>query len=139
MSDTVAVLQMNSKPRVPSTAAFVILLVTLWGLNLADAFQTIYLATSGMLAQEANYFIDFFLKKGPVFVLIIKVLAMIFITTMLIRGWNDKQGIKVFRTQYSRDNVRNSMLLMLTVGNIFYVVVVIFPFIALVASGSFNL
>ncbi len=129
---------MNSKPRVPSTAAFVILLITLWGLNLADAFQTIYLATSEMLAQEANFFIEFFLNKGPVFVLIIKILAMIFITTMLIRGWNDKQGIKVFRIQYSRDDVRNSILLMLTAGIIFYIVVVIFPFIALVASGSFN-
>lgn len=139
MSDTVAVLQMNSKPRVPSTATFVILLITLWGLNLADAFQTIYFETNGMLAQEVNYFIDFFLKKGTGIFLGIKILAMILITIMLIRGWNDKTGIKVFRTQYSRDNVRSSMLLMLTVGNIFYVIVVSFPFVALFASGSFNL
>jgi hypothetical protein len=138
LSDTVAALIMNSKPRVPSTAAFVILLITLWALNLADAFQTIYFATNDMLAQEANFFIDFFLKKGPGFVLIIKILAMIFITIMLIRGWNDKKGIKVFRIQYSRDDVRNSILVMLTAGIIFYIVVVIFPFVALFASGSFN-
>lgn len=130
---------MNSKSRAPSTAVFVILLITLWGLNLADAFQTIYFATNGMLAQEVNYFIDFFLKKGTGIFLDIKVLAMILISIMLIRGWNDKTGIKVLRTQYSRDDVRSSMLLMLTVGNIFYIIVVSFPFVALFSSGSFNL
>jgi hypothetical protein len=122
----------------PSTAVFIILLITLWGLNLADTFQTIYLATSGMLQQEANYFINFFLLKGPATLFLVKILALILITSMLIRAWVDKRGLKIFGIQYTLNQVRATVQFMLTAGAIYYILIVFFPFFALWISGSFS-
>jgi hypothetical protein len=138
MSAPVSVVPIKIASGKPSTPVFLIQLVTLWGLNLADTFQTMYLSASGMLSQEANLFINFFLLKGPAILLIVKVLALILISSMLIRGWYDFRGIKVLSAQYSRDQVRAAIQFMLTVGIIYYVIIVAFPFIALFVSGSFN-
>jgi uncharacterized membrane protein len=97
-----------------------------------------YLSSSGMLSQEANWFINFFLLKGPAVLLLVKVLALILISSMLIRGWNDCRGIKVLDAQYNRDQVRAAIQFMLTIGIIYYVIIVAFPFVALLVSGSFN-
>lgn len=138
MPETIAVMQRDTVTRKPSTAVFIILLLTLWGLNLADTFQTLYLVANSMLQQEANYFINYFLEKGPATLFIVKVLAMILISSMLIRGWADSRGVKVLGIHYTREQVRMAIQVMLTAGNIYYCLIVFFPFFALWISGSFN-
>jgi len=119
------------------TGTFFILLITLWALNVADIFQTLYLKYSGLLAEEANYFIDFFLKKGGAPFFWAKVLALLLVTSILCRGWFDRKGIVFGSTHYSREQGRRSILMLLIAGVIYYTLIVIFPFIALVMSGLF--
>lgn len=128
----------GAKASYPTTGMFIILLITLWALNLADTFQTIFLKESGHLAQEANYFIDFFLSKSTLAFIAAKILALILISSVLIRGWIDKKGIKLGAAHYPREAVRNSIYFMLVAGVIYYTIIVIFPFTALLLSGSFQ-
>ena len=122
----------------PSTGVFLIQLVTLWCLNLADTFQTSYLAANSMLEHEVNYMIRYVLLKGTLSLFLVKVLALILISSMLIRGWMDIRGVQILDARYSRDQVRAAIQVMLTFGIIYYVVIVVFPFLALLVSGSFN-
>jgi len=124
--------------KVPSTASFVVLLVTLWALNLADTYQTLYLKESGFLAREANVFIDFFLKEGRWEFLLAKVLALMLVTSILIRGWNHGEGIRLFRIEFSREQARAAMHFLLMAGVTYYIFIVGFPFIALLLSGAFT-
>jgi hypothetical protein len=123
---------------VPTTGAFVILLLTLWSLNLADLFQTVFLKESGFLAQEANFFVDFFLREGRAAFFLSKVLALVLISSILIRGWFDKRGVLLGNYRYDRDKVRSSIHFLLVAGVIYYIVIVAFPFIALALSGLFT-
>ena len=123
--------------RMPATASFMILLITLWALNLADIFQTVYLKESGFLAQEANYFVDFFLREGRAVFFFAKVLALILITSMLCRGWFDKHGLKLGTIFYPPDQVRKSIHLLLVSGVIYYTLIVGFPFFAMLIAGMF--
>jgi hypothetical protein len=128
-----------TKPhRGPTTGSFVILLVTLWALNLADIFQTLYLQASGMLAQEANYVMGFFLHGGPLRFLLAKVFALILITSILSRGWSDRRGIKMGGAHYSLSQVRASIYLLLAAGVVYFTLIVVLPFIVLVLSGLFT-
>jgi len=124
--------------KVPGTGTFWILLLTLWALNLADIFQTLYLKESGFLAQEANLFIDFFLREGAWQFFGAKVLALVLVTLILSRGWFDATGIKFQGTQYSQLQVRKAISFLLSVGVLYYVVIVVFPFIAMLISGFFT-
>jgi hypothetical protein len=123
--------------RVPTTGAFIILLIVIWALNLADTFQTLYLKQSGFLAEEANWFIDFFLKEGRAQFFLAKVLALILITSILVRGWIDKKGIRIFSIQYSQNQARAAIYFLLAAGAIYYIFIVGFPFVALLISGLF--
>jgi len=122
----------------PSTGAFLILLVTLWALNLADIFQTLYLKEVGLLASEANIFIDFFLKGGRGYFFLAKLLALVLISLILVRGWLDRGGIKMYGTTFSQADVRKAIHFLLSAGVVYYTVIVIFPFIAMLLSGFFT-
>ena len=115
-----------------------ILLITLWALNLADLFQTVYLKETGFLAKEANYFVDFFLKSGHLQFFLAKILALVLITSILLRGWFDRRGIKLGANRYTREQVRSSLQFLLIAGIIYYVLIVGFPFFAMAISGLFT-
>ena len=122
----------------PATGAFIILVLTLWALNLADIFQTLYLKESGFLAQEANWFIDFFLKEGKTPFFLAKLLALILITSMLLRGWFDRRGIRLFRAAYTQEQARAAIYFLLAAGVMYYIFIVGFPFVAMLISGLFT-
>jgi hypothetical protein len=122
----------------PSTTTFVILLITLWALNFADIFQTLYLKQSGMLASEANYFVDFFLKEGGAPFFWAKCLALVLVTSILIRGWVDRKGISVGSMRFTPESGKKAIQFLLLAGVFYYSIIVIFPFIALVMSGLFS-
>jgi hypothetical protein len=124
--------------RAPSTAAFIILLVTLWALNLADIFQTLYLKESGFLQQEANYFIDYFLKEGRLPFFGAKFFALLLISLILFRGWFDKSGLTFLGRHYDRDKARGSIQFLLSIGVLYYTAIVFFPFLAMFISGMFT-
>ena len=138
MQDPSAKVNSGKSGRGPSTGSFVILLVTLWALNLADMFQTLYLKSSGLLAEEANAFINFFLREGHVYFIGAKVLAMFLISLILVRGWNSKTGLIIFRDRYDLMSARKAINFLLSAGVIYYILIVIFPFIAMYVSGSFT-
>lgn len=122
----------------PTTGAFFILLITLWALNLADIFQTLFLKHSGLLAVEANYFINFFLAKGVAPFFWAKMLAMILVTLMLFRGWFDKDGITFGSAHYEPTQVRGAIYFLLVSVVIYYTLIVGFPFFAMLLSGMFT-
>jgi len=122
----------------PGVGAFALLLITLWALNLADIFQTLYLKESGLLAQEANFFIDFFLKEGRLPFIGAKILALILITLILVRGWNSKDGIKMRGANYDMIQVRRAIYFLLSAGVFYYTVIVVFPFVAMLLAGAFT-
>ncbi len=122
----------------PLTGTFIILLITLWALNLADTFQTLYLKESGQLASEANWFINFFLEKGRLPFFGAKVIALIFITVILFRGWMDKRGIKFYGGTYTLEQVRRAILFLLSAGVFYYIVIVSFPFLIMLIGGAFT-
>ncbi len=124
--------------RIPTTGSFWVLIITLWALNLADTYQTLYLKSTGFLAQEANYFIDFFLREGVWQFVFAKVLALILVTSIIARGWFDRKGISFFRVEYSRDQARAAIHFLLTAGVIYYIFIVGFPFAAMLLSGMFT-
>ena len=124
--------------RVPTTGAFITLLITIWALNLADIYQTLYLKESGFLAEEANWFIDFFLKEGRAPFFLAKLLALILITSILIRGWIDQRGIKLFNIQYDQAQARAAIYFLLGAGAVYYIFIVGFPFVAMLISGMFT-
>lgn len=124
--------------RVPGTGAFIILLITLWALNLADIYQTLYLKQSGLLAEEANWFIDFFLKEGRTPFFLAKILALILITSIVIRGWIDQKGIRLLNIQYTQGQARAAIYFLLSAGVIYYIFIVGFPFAAMLVSGLFT-
>jgi len=138
MQDSSAHVNPEKAGRGPSTGSFVILLITLWALNLADIFQTLYLKDSGLLAEEANAFINFFLREGHIYFIGAKILAMVLISLMLIRGWNSKTGFIIFRERYDLMSARKAINFLLSAGVIYYVLIVIFPFIAMYLSGAFT-
>jgi hypothetical protein len=124
--------------RVPTTGTFIVLLVTLWALNLADTFQTLYLKESGFLAKEANYFIDYFLSEGRAEFLGAKILALILVSSILGRGWFDRRGCTLGGHCWELPLVRRAIILLLSAGVIYYIIIVAFPFFALTISGLFN-
>ena len=128
----------SAASREPTFAVFLVLLVTLWALNLADVFQTLYLKGSGFLATEANSVIDLFLNKGAVPFFLAKVLAMVLVTSMLLRGWFDKTGFKFLGVYYPPDQVRRFIIFLLMAGVIYYVIIVFLPFAALSLTGLFE-
>ena len=121
--------------RNPATSTFIILLVVLWALNLADIFQTLYFKEAELLAMEANYFIDFFLKEGRGPFIWAKLLALILITSFLCRGWFDKRGCVVLGHSYEPPLLKRAIMLLLTAGTIYYIIIVGFPFFAMLISG----
>ena len=124
-------------PRKPTTGTFAILLVTLWALNIADTFQTIFLKVSGFLAHEANYFIDFFLSEGHLQFFSAKILALILVTSVLVRGWRDRRGLNMGSSHYNQEQVQRTIALLLMAGVIYYIIIVVLPFVALTLSGLF--
>lgn len=123
--------------RYPTTGTFVVLLITLWALNIADTFQTLFLKTSGFLAQEANYFIDFFLTEGHLQFFSAKILALILVTSVLARGWRDRRGLNIGSSHYNQGQVQRTIALLLMAGVIYYIIIVALPFVALTLSGLF--
>jgi hypothetical protein len=130
--------KIKSSSNEPATVAFFMLIITLWALNLADLFQTLYLKQSGLLAQEANLFVNFFLEKSHLFFFMGKVLALILITSIISRGWFDKKGIKIGNLHYPRSQVRCSIYFLLSTGVIYYTIIVAFPFFAMLIAGWFS-
>ena len=122
----------------PSAGSFWLLIVTLWALNLADIYQTIGLKEAGFLGLEANYFVDFFLRQGNAPFFFAKLLALILITSILVRGWFDSDGIRFLKAKYTQEQVQGAISFLLIAGVCYYVVIVGFPFIALLASGMFT-
>jgi hypothetical protein len=121
-----------------STSTFFILVVTLWCLNIADLSQTLYLKHAGLLGEEVNKFIQLFLDESSRAFIAAKLLALILITSILLRGWFDQSGVKTYGVKYSMEQVRRTINLMLTTGVIYYVLIVGFPFIGMLMSGYFN-
>jgi hypothetical protein len=131
-------MEMNSEPKNPTFGTFILLLLTLWALNIADIFQTLYLKQSGILQQEANFFIDYFLREGVTPFFWAKALALAFVTSVLMRGWFDKKGLKFQNALYTPDQVRRSIHNLLLILNIYYILIVVFPFVALAIAGLFS-
>ncbi len=127
----------SSKPvqRAPAIGTFVVLLAVLWALNLVDTFQTMFLKESGFLAIEANLVMGIFLNKGTATLFIVKVLALILITSMLVRGWFTRREIVLAGTRYGTDQIRRAIILLLTAGAIYYIIIVALPFILLILTG----
>ena len=119
---------------IPSSRKFFIALGLLWILNAADVWQTLALKSSGHLASEANKFIEHVLSKGPIYFILFKILAVFFISLVIIRGFFDKRGIQVGETRYSHEQVRTSIQLLLMLGIIYYLFVVYLPFIIVFAT-----
>ena len=111
----------------PSPRNFFIYLGLLWILNAADIWQTMALKYSGNLASEANQLVNHVLAKGPLYFISFKVLAIILVSSILIRGYFHNQGIKVGETQFSPDQVRTAILFLLICAIIYYLIVVFFP------------
>jgi len=130
--------QADVKSSGPSTGTFIVLLVVLWALNFADIFQTLYLKETGLLEQEANFFINFFLKEGRAPFIGAKVLALILITLMLVRGWNSTTGIRTRGVNYNPTQVRQAINFLLSAGVFYYTLIVVFPFIAMLLAGVFT-
>jgi len=124
--------------RIPSTGTFIVLLIVLWVLNFADIFQTLYLKESGFLAKEANLFINFFLEKGHVEFLLAKILALVLITSILIRGWADRKGCVIGGYCWKPHILKRAIILLLNAGVIYYILIVAFPFFAMTLSGLFE-
>ncbi len=117
---------------------FVLLLFLLWVLNLADIFQTLYLKESGFLEQEANFFIDVFLREGRGPFIGAKVMALILITLILVRGWIRPMGMMFLGKEQTQEQVKISIIFLLSAGVVFYTIIVFFPFLAMLISGSFT-
>jgi hypothetical protein len=128
----------QQSPTVPSTGIFWMLLITLWALNFADTMQTLYLNETGFLAQEANLFMDFFLKEGRLSLFGAKILALLLVSLILGRGWFDLNGITMQGRRYTQDQVRRAISFLLSAGVIYYILIVVFPFIAMFISGFFT-
>jgi len=120
----------------PSLENFFIYLGLLWILNAADVWQTMALKYSGSLASEANQLVDYVLIKGPIYFISFKVLAIILVSSVLIRGYFHNQGIKLGETQFSPDQVRAAIIFLLICSIVYYLVVVFFPLIVILLTFS---
>jgi hypothetical protein len=120
----------------PNWRKFFIYLGVLWILNAADVWQTMALKYSGQLATEANRFIDHFLMKGPMYFVIFKGLAVFLVSLMLIRGYFDKNGIKVGEASFSANQVRTAIQFLLVLAIVYYLIVVYLPL--LIVAATFN-
>jgi hypothetical protein len=118
----------------PSRRKFYLYLGLLWILNAADVWQTIALKYSGQLASEANRLIDHLLSRGPLYFLVFKILAVFFITLVLIRGYFDEKGIRIGETLYTPCQVRTAIQFLLVLAIIYYLFVVYLPFLIVIVS-----
>jgi len=128
----------TGRRQIPSTGSFIILIIVLWALNLADIFQTLYLKNSELLEQEANWFINYFLQSGPRAFIGAKVLALVLITLILVRGWFDKKGLQLYGKFYEQVQVRCTLHFLLLAGVLYYTIIVIFPFVGMFLAGYFT-
>jgi len=111
----------------PGWRKFFIYLGLLWILNIIDSWQTLSLKISGQLASEANQYINYLLNKGPVYFISFKMLAIILVTMILVRGYFDSKGIKLGDTFFTTNQVRTAIQFMLILANIYYLFVVYIP------------
>jgi hypothetical protein len=118
----------------PSWRKFFIYLGLLWILNAADIWQTTALKHSGQLATEANQLIEHILMKGPVYFIGFKILAVILVTLVLIRGYFDINGFSIGDTHFSAEQVRTAIQFLLILAILYYLFVVYLPLMIVVAT-----
>ena len=116
----------------PLLGGFYLYLILLWLLNIADIIQTILLSKSGNLKQEANPFMDFFLAADSRMFIYAKFAALLLITAMVIRGYMDKKGTTIGSIYYSPDDMKRAIVFLLGAGVIYYLIIVLIPFITLI-------
>ena len=116
---------------------FYFYLSLLWLLNIADIIQTVTLSQGGNLKQEANQFMDFFLTHDWRIFILAKMLPLILVTAMVIRGYYDKKGTKIGGRQYTPDEMRKAIVFILAAGVVYYLIIVLMPFATILLGAVF--
>ena len=116
---------------------FFLYLVLLWLLNIADIIQTVTLSQGGNLKAEVNVFMDFFLSHDWRIFILAKMLPLLLVTAMVIRGYYDKKGTTVLGRQYTAEEMRNAIVFLLGVGVVYYLIVVLIPFATIILGLIF--
>ncbi|MCD6216431.1 hypothetical protein J7L05_01070 [bacterium] len=118
----------------PVIGGFYLYLTLLWLLNIADVIQTLMLSHGGNLKHEVNLYMNVFLEKDWRFFIIAKVVPMLLVTVMVTRGYFDKRGTTVAGHEYSHEDVKKAIVFLLAAGVVYYLIVVLFPFITILIS-----
>lgn len=118
----------------PFVGAFYLYLALLWLLNIADVIQTLMLSQGGHLKLEANQFMNIFLQMDWRLFIIAKFVPMMLVSVMLIRGYTDNKGTKIGGIEYTHEDVRHAILLLLATGVVYYLIIVLIPFITILIS-----
>lgn len=118
----------------PAIGGFYLYLILLWLLNIADVIQTVLLSEGGHLGKEANFFMDFFLSKDWRFFILGKMLPLLLVTAMVVRGYTDKKGASFGGHHYTPEEMRNAIVFLLGAGVVYYLIIVLFPFITLMLA-----
>jgi hypothetical protein len=118
----------------PAVAGFYLYLVLLWLLNIADVIQTVLLSEGGHLRREANFFMDFFLTKDWRLFILGKLLPLLLVTAMVIRGYTDKKGASIGGHRYTPEEMRTIIISLIGAGVVYYLIIVLFPFITLIIA-----
>ena len=113
---------------------FFLFLVLLWLLNIADVIQTVLLSEGGHLKKEANFFMDFFLSRDWRFFILGKMLPLILVTAMVVRGYFDKKGTNVGGHHYTPMEMRRAITFLLAAGVVYYLIIVLIPFLTLLVA-----
>lgn len=115
----------------PIVGGFYLYLSLLWLLNIADVIQTLMLSHGGNLKHEVNLFMNVFLEKDWRLFIIAKAVPMMLVTVMVTRGYFDKKGAVVAGHEYSHEDVRKAIVFLLAAGVVYYLIIVLFPFITI--------
>lgn len=118
----------------PNLRKFFIYLGLLWILNAADAWQTMALKYGGHLAAEANLLMDHVLAKGPLYFISFKLLAVLLISLVLIRGYLHNNGLKVGNATFDPEQVKTAIMFLLVCAIVYYLAVVFLPLIIIVTT-----
>lgn len=116
---------------------FYLYLALLWLLNIADIIQTVTLSQGGNLKREANVFMEFFLNHDWRIFIVAKILPLMLVTVMVIRGYYDKKGTKINGRNYTPEEMRKAIVFLLAMGVVYYLIVVFIPFVTILLGFIF--
>ena len=118
----------------PFIGVFYLYLALLWLLNIADVIQTLMLSQGGHLKLEANQIMNVFLQMDWRIFVLAKLLSMALVTVMLVRGYHDNKGTSIGGIKYSHQDVKRTIVLLLAAGVVYYLIIVLIPFVTILIS-----